>query len=356
MPHDSPLTRHIARLCLLLAATGMAVSIGLTPYAYAEGSGAQALPVGVATATVEPVERVLEQVGTLRADESVMLRPEIAGRIAVLHFREGDRVQAGQLLIELNAEEQAAALAQMETQETLERQSLVRIREMHGRKLISDQILDEAEARWKNSAAMRERDRVRLARTRIAAPFAGILGLRRVSVGDVVSPGQDLVNLEAIDQVKLDFNIPEKYAGRVEPGLKLAVGVDAWPAKTFQGSVVAIDPRVDEATRTLRLRARLPNPGQALKPGMFARIRLSLGAPADTVFVPEQAVFSQGSQTWLYRIDQGKAWATQVKTGMRRPGSVEILEGLHGGEPVVVEGLQKLRDGMAVETRDRPGS
>lgn len=353
---SSPHVGRWARRSLLCAGLAIVGLRGPAQESYAAEAGPMGVPVVIAEARLEPVERALEAVGSVRADESVILRPEIAGRIAALHFREGDRVRAGQLLIELNAEEQAAALAQMETQEALERQSLARVHEMHEKKLISEQLYDEAQARWKNATAQRERDRVRLARTRIAAPFAGVLGLRQVSVGDVVAPGQDLVNLEAIDQVKVDFNVPEKFAAQVQAGMKLDIGVDAWPSRRYEGTIQAIDPRVDEATRTLRLRARLPNPEHALKPGMFARVRLELGDQSNAVFVPEQALFSKGSQALVFRIENGKAWSTPVKTGLRRPGSVEIVEGLRGGEQVVIEGLQKLRDGMSVNVQARTDS
>jgi membrane fusion protein (multidrug efflux system) len=335
------------------------MGLGLVPAAGAAQPAASSpgvLQVSVAEARREMVEQFLDAVGSLLADESVMVRPEIVGRIQSLHFREGERVRAGQLLVELNADEQAAALAQMEAQEALERQSLARLRDMRGKKLISEQLYDEALARWKDAGAQRERERVRLARTRIVAPFAGVIGLRRVSVGDYVAPGQDLVNLEAIDAIKLDFNVPEKYAALIRAGMKLTVAVDAWPDRNFEGAVLAIDPRVDEATRTLRLRARCPNSDHALKPGMFARVRLRVGERMEAVFVPEQALQAKGSQSFVYRIEDGKASATPVKTGRRRPGSVEIVEGLQGGERVVVEGLQKVMDGMAVSITPASGS
>lgn len=308
----------------------------------------QAYPVKAVSAWRESSSAIVATVGSLMADESVVLRPEIAGRIAAFHFSEGQRVKVGDTLVELNADEQRAALAQIEAQENLERQSFKRIQAMRDRNLISQQLFDEAVARWKNAAAQLERDRVRLAKTRVVAPFSGVLGLRQVSIGDYVSPGQALINLEAIDPIKLDFKIPEKYAGQASSGLKIEAKVDAYAGRTFVGAVYAVDAKIDESTRTVKLRARLPNSDHALKPGMFARIELNLETTRDSVFVPEQAVMAKGSQAFVFLVEEGKAVMTAVKTGQRRPGSVEIVDGLAGGEWIVTDGQLKLRDGMAV--------
>jgi len=213
---------------------------------------------------------------------------------------------------------------------------------------VSQQQYDESLARLQNAQALLERDRVRLARTQLFAPFDGILGLRQVSLGDYVSPGQALVNLESVDPIKLDFKLAEKYASKVVKGLKLEVSVDAWPDRVFRGEVQAVDPRLDEATRTVKVRARLPNPDLALKPGMFARIVLDLGHLREALFVPEQAVQAKGSTSMLFRIVNGKAVLSPVKTGERRSGSVEITEGIKDGDWIVIDGQIKLRDGMPV--------
>jgi len=345
-------------LGLLLIVT-LAVAFGLhawlpssgtpvTPALSGREAGMQGMPVKAVRAWREKTATRVQAVGSLMAGESVILRPEIAGRIAAFHFSEGQKVRAGDTLVELNADEQRAALAQIEAQENLERQSFERIQAMRAKDLISQQLLDEAVARWKNARAQWDRDRVRLAKTRLLAPFSGILGLRQVSIGDYVSPGQALINLEAIDPIKLDFKIPEKYAGAVGGGLKIAISVDAYPGRSFAGEVYATDPRMDEGTRTVKLRARLPNADLALKPGMFARIDLNLGAPREAVFVPEQALVAKGSQASLFRVEGDKAVMTPVRTGERRPGSVEIVDGLTGGEWIVTDGQLKLRDGMPV--------
>jgi membrane fusion protein (multidrug efflux system) len=307
-----------------------------------------ALPVKVSQAKQEDVSSKVEAVGSLLAGESVVLRPEITGRVSAIRFQDGARVKAGEVLIELNADEQRSALAQSQAALQMEQQSFGRIRDMRAKNLASQQQYDESLARLQNAQALLERDKVRLSRTSLAAPFDGILGLRQISLGDYVSPGQPLVNLESIDPVKMDFQLPEKYAGLVMKGLKVEVGVDAWPGRTFRGEIQAIDPKLDEATRTVRARARLPNADLALKPGMFAHVILDLGRIRQGLFVPEQALEAKGSTSTVFRVVDGRAVLTVVKTGERRTGFVEITEGIKPQDWVVTDGQLKLRDGMSV--------
>ncbi len=309
---------------------------------------AMAMPVLTAPAKREKVSAKIDAVGDLMAGESVVLRPEIVGRVSSIRFEEGQKVKAGDVLIELNAEEQRSAYAQSQASLKLEEESFKRIRDVRARNLVSQQQYDESLARLENATALLERDRVRLAKTQLSAPFDGILGLRQVSLGDYVSPGQALVNLESVDPIKLDFKLAEKYASKLVKGLKLEVRVDAWPGRVFRGEIQAVDPRLDEATRTVKVRARLSNPDLALKPGMFANIVLDLGHLRDALFVPEQAVQAKGSTAMVFRVIDGKAVVTPVKTGERRTGFVEITDGIKEGDPIVIDGQIKLRDGMPV--------
>lgn len=306
-------------------------------------------PAVTATARSERVEDIAEAVGGLEAHDSVALRPEIAGRVSAVRFEEGRKVKAGEVLVELDPEEQRANLAQSEAQANLDNVSFQRIRDIRAKKLVSQQEYDEALAKLKNSEAARDRDRVRLSKTRLLAPFDGVLGLRAVSVGDYVAPGQTLVNLESLDPIRADFMLPEKYAARLKPGERVEAEVDAWPGKIFKGAVHAVDPRLDQAARAVRVRAHLPNAAGALKPGMAVRVRVRLGGERPALFVPEQAIVARGSQTSVYRAQHGKAVATPVKIGMRRPGWVEIADGLSEGEEIVVDGQIKLRDGAPIQ-------
>lgn len=311
-----------------------------------------AVGVRVARAWKERVDDEIIAVGTLAADESVILRPELAARIEAIRFTEGARVRSGDVLFVLNADEIRATLAQTEAQQVLDRQNFERVKEMRRKNLTSVQQYDEVLARLKVSDAAVERERVRLAKMVIRAPFDGIVGLRAVSIGDYVSVGQDLANLEAVDTIKLDFKIPEKFAGAVAVGLAVTVSVEAYPGRTFAGKLYAIDPRLDEATRTLRLRARLPNERLLLRPGMFARIRLGLTGTREALFVPEQAIVQKSSSAYVFRVVGDQASLVRVTTGRHHPGRVEIASGLAAGDRVVTDGQTKLRDGAAVTLLD----
>jgi membrane fusion protein (multidrug efflux system) len=190
--------------------------------------------------------------------------------------------------------------------------------------------------------------RVQLDKTRIVAPFSGIVGLRHVSVGEYITSGQALVNLEAIDPVKADFRVPERFLPAIRVGQTIRIKVDAYPDDTFEGKVYAIDPRLDVAGRSLLVRALVPNKDQRLRPGLFARVTVLLQLKEDALSVPEQAIVPQGDAQYVFKIVNGKATLTKVVIGTRREGRVEIVDGLSAGDEVVTAGQLKIRDGSAV--------
>src|SRR5690606_25032770 len=192
----------------------------------------------------------------------------------------------------------------------------------------------------------------RLDKTVITAPFEGMIGLRRVSVGDFVNIGQDIVNLEQIDPLKADFRVAEVYLGAVRPGQKIELSADAFPGETFTGEVYAIDPLIDESGRSIVLRARLPNSDDRLRPGLFVRVTLVLNEREDAIQIPEQALVPQGQDQFVFRVVDGKAELTKVTAGIRRDGMVEITEGLGPDDEVVTAGQLKIRDGAPVQPID----
>ncbi|MDG4597158.1 MAG: efflux RND transporter periplasmic adaptor subunit [Candidatus Contendobacter sp.] len=309
----------------------------------------RAAPVTRATLNVE-----VTAVGTLRADETVMIRPEIAGRVTTLHFREGQTVNAGDPLVTLDQDEYKAQLAGSSAQVGLEESSYRRLQDLQRKNLTSQQNLDESKARLDAARAQQELNRVRLERTVIRAPFAGTVGLRLVSPGAYVKPGDDIANLESLGSMKLDFRVPETYLARLGVGQTLTVRVDAYPDQDFEGTIYAIDPALDPETRTVLLRARLPNKGNKLRPGLFARVSLILERRENALVAPEQAIVPLGQKILVYRVVDGKAVMTPVKLGLRRPGQVEILEGLNAGDLVVTDGQLKIRDGAAVTVQPPP--
>ena len=314
------------------------------------------VPVRVAPVTHTTFNVEVTAVGTLRADEAVVVRPEIAGRIATLHFREGQTVRQGEALVTLDQDEYKAQLASSAAQLALEESSFRRLQDLDRNKLTSQQNLDEARARLDAARAQHELGRVRLDKTVIRAPFDGTVGLRVVSPGAYVKAGDDIARLESLGSMKLDFRVPETYLGRLASGQTLTVRVDAWPDQPFEGTIYAIEPGVDEETRTVLLRARLPNKGNKLRPGLFARVHLVLERRDNSLVVPEQALVPVGQHTFVYRVVDGKVAMVRVTAGLRRPGQVEMVEGVNIGDVIVTDGQLKLREGAAVTVVPPPGA
>ncbi|HEX9180258.1 MAG TPA: efflux RND transporter periplasmic adaptor subunit [Burkholderiales bacterium] len=306
------------------------------------------MPVKVAPVKVGTVNVEISAVGTLLAEEAVMIRPEIAGRVTAIHFQEGQPVAAGAKLVTLEGSEFQAQLAASNAEATLNRSRHDRAKDLYAKGFISSQALDDARGNLDKSLAQQREIQVRLAKTEIRAPFAGVAGLRQVSPGAYVSAGQDIARLENIATIKADFRMPELYLGKLKAGQEVSVRVDTYADEHFAGRIFAIEPVVDEQTRTVLVRARVPNANGKLRPGMFARIGVPLERRENAMVVPEQAVVPRGKDTFVFRVVDGKAALTKVQIGHRTPGEVEIVQGLKPGETVVTEGQIKLQDGLPV--------
>jgi membrane fusion protein (multidrug efflux system) len=301
----------------------------------------------VQVATVS-LPQTITAVGSLRSDESVTLRPEVAGRISAITFREGQPVAKSAPLVQLDPAVPQAEVQQARANLTLARTKYDRAVDLARSNFISSQAKDEADNNLKIAEATLQLTEAKLAKMEIRAPFSGIIGLRSVSVGDYVKEGADLVNLESIDPLKVDFRVPEVYMRQVQVGQALQVQLDALPGKTFEGKVFAVNPLVDAAGRAVVIRAMVRNPDTSLRPGMFARVRLITRDAKDALVVPEQALVPQGDQQFVYRIVDGKAIRTKVEVGQRRDARVEVLAGVTGDDTVVTAGQLKLRDGVPV--------
>lgn len=360
------MSRTVAAVALvigiLIAATGgywygtrHAGPGGVAP-APAQGAAAKAGPAASTPAvTVEaakvvtaPMPQIITAVGSLRSDESITLRPETAGRISAITFKEGQRVAKGTPLVRLDPAIQEAELAQARANLTLAKAKFDRAVDLANRNYISGQAKDEAENNFKVAKASVQLAEARLAKTEIVAPFSGTIGLRLVSVGDYVKEGADLVNLEAIDPLKVDFRVPETYLRQVQPGQSMQISLDALPGKTYTGKVLALNPLVDAAGRSIVIRAQVANQDTTLRPGMFARVRLITNEQANALVVPEQALVPQGTEQYVFRIVDGKTARVKVEVGQRRDSLVEILRGLDEGDLVVTAGQLKVRDGTPV--------
>ena len=344
---------------LVIALCMLAVAGGAWWYFYAQAPAASgapqqaqggfAVPVETARVTVGPIERRLTAVGSLRSNESVVIRPEIAGRIAEFRFDEGERVEKGQPLVRLDDTVWRAVVDLVQGALELSQANYARALDLLQRKAGTTKARDEAFSQMRVDQAELLLAKARLDKSAISAPFDGVVGLRKVSVGDFVDVGDEIVNVEQIDPLKADFRVAESYLGAVRPGQRIELGVDAFPGQAFTGEVYAIDPLIDEAGRSILLRAKLPNPEHVLRPGLFARVTLVLNEREDAIQVPEQALVPQGQDQFVFKVEDGKAAFTKVTTGIRREGMVEILEGLAPDDEVVTAGQLKIRDGADVQ-------
>jgi membrane fusion protein, multidrug efflux system len=347
------------RIFLAPATLALAV-VGALLFAPSERAGGQQAPAGPPPVTVEAVaveqEEVAEEivvVGSLASNESVIVRPEIAGRIARIAFAEGERVKRGQPLVALDASVQEAELKEAQAALGVSQRNFARAEELLKTGAGAVRMRDEALGRLEADRARVALMQARLEKMTLTAPFDGVLGLRSVSVGAYVTPGQEVVNLENIDPIKVEFRVPETSLRAVREGQKIRVQVDAFPGAAFTGEVYAIDPRIDAAGRSVAIRAKIPNPDGKLRPGLFARVTL-ITEQRRSVMAPETAIVPRGSDQFVYRVVDGRAVLTKVRVGVRRDGKVELREGVRPGETVVSAGQMKLRDGAPVTVARPP--
>lgn len=319
-----------------------------TPAPAAAAAPKPALPVKAEAVKLTNVSDDVTAVGSLLAEESVVIRPELDGRITGLHFQEGQAVAAGARLVSLDSSEYEAQLAAVRADLKTEEQRLVRTRELQQQNFISKDALEVQVGNVDRLRARQAEAQSKLDKAIIRAPFAGTVGLRMVSPGAYVKAGQDIVRMESIGSLKVDFRIPETFLSKVKSNQEIVVNVDAYPHENFNGRVYAVEPMVDERTRTVAMRARIPNKSNKLKPGMFVRVAVTLENRPNALTVPEEAIWPQGKDSFVFKVIDGKAALTKIEIGNRQPGRVEIIKGLAANDVVVTEGQIKLRDGAPV--------
>jgi membrane fusion protein (multidrug efflux system) len=329
-------------------APGAAGKPGDVKSAAAGGDKPKGLPVKAVQVTMGEMLQEVTAVGSLIADESIMIRPEIDGRLVGIHFEEGQTVAKGSRLVTLDPAELQAQLAQAQAQARTELQRYERAKELMAQEFVSREAVDLARNNLDRAEAQRREAEARLSKTDIRAPFAGTVGLRSVSPGAYVKKGDDIARLENIGAIKVDFRVPEGYASKLRPGQEIAVRLDAFPGESFTGRIFAVEPVVDERTRTIVLRGRIRNDGLKLKPGMFVRVVLVTEKRQNAITVPEQAIWPIGQDNFVYVVQDGKAVQTKIAITSRRPGNVEIGSGLSAGDIVITEGQMKIRDGAPV--------
>jgi membrane fusion protein (multidrug efflux system) len=319
------------------------------PKAGEERQGKRGAPVEVGLARKGVATDDLWSVGSLRSDESVQISAEVAGRISEILFKEGEEVKAGDVLLKLDDALANADLTDVRARLVLAQSNYERAQTLSRSGSGTERVLDESTAALETARAAVQLAETRLAKLTITAPFPGRVGLRTLSIGAYAVPGTPIVNLEKIDQLKLDFRVPETVLTQVSSDQEVEATVDAHPGRKFAGKVYAIDPQVDVNGRSLRIRARIDNADLALRPGLFARVIIKGLEERDVVRVPESAVVPRGDDKLVYTIVGGKAKENKVSVGRRRAGEVEILQGIDAGTQVVISGQMNLKDGTPVE-------
>ena len=334
----------------------------------ASGPAGQAGPGGGGPVLVEAgkvsrmrLESDTTAVGSLRSNQGVMMRPEVSGRIVKLGFADGQRVQRGQLLVQLDDTLQQAQLRQAEAQASIARTNLQRSRELLAQNFVSQSAVDQNAAALEVAAAQVALAQAQLVRMRVLAPFDGVAGLRSVNIGDYVKDGAELVNIEDNSSVWVDFRLPERYLGQIKAGQAVDLVIDAVPGPTYQARVVALDSQLDANGRSVLVRARLANADGKLRSGMFARARVVFSVRQAALVVPEEALAPQGDQQFIIKLVAGGPGSQGLVTqrvpaviGQRANGKVELLAGVAEGDAVVLAGQARLMraDGLAVRVVD----
>ena len=308
----------------------------------------RAVTVEVVPARRGTVTLSVEAVGTARANEAVTITPKMAAIVERIGFTEGQWVVAGDVLVELDANELKANLEEKRAVRDEARKLYDRARSLLKNRNVSQSRVDTLFAALQATEARVRADEARLGEYVIRAPFAGRLGLRRVSVGALVTPGTMITTLDDTSRIKVDFRVPATALAHVRPGLAIEARSASYPDRAFAGEVVTIDSRIDPVTRAIELRAHFANADGRLKPGMFLIAALSLATRDDAVLIPEEAVVASGNDHFVFTVVDGKAVKKSVTLGQRLEGEVEVLAGLIAGDTVVRGGIQKVRDGVAV--------
>jgi membrane fusion protein (multidrug efflux system) len=314
------------------------------------GGGKAAVPVEALVIKPQLLRNTIFATGTLLANEEVELRPEISGRVTGVFFEEGKRVKKGELLLKINDRELEAELKSKEVEEKQAADEESRKRKLYDIKVISQQEYDNVLNSLKIVQAEKEAIEAQLAETEITAPFDGFIGLRYVSEGGYISPDVLLATMQEIDPMKVEFSIPEKYAGQIKNGTGILVRVGDSPER-HKGVIYAIESKIDLDTRTIKSRARIPNPEEKLIPGSFAGIEITLEELPDAVVIPSEAVVPEISGEKVYICKNGKAKYVSVKTGIRTEREVEITQGLTAGDTLIVTGLLQLADDKDIEIK-----
>lgn len=355
------LTDYVTRQTITIAALVLAALIGGAWYFLGDSKSsapaaadAQGAGRSVAVVAAQPVKKrfahEVEALGTVRANESVDITAKIADRVAAIHFKEGQQVAKGAVLIELDSDEAKADLAAAQAAETDSRSQFKRSRELFQTRALSESQLEQLQATLLANEARVAAARSRLNDRTITAPFSGRVGLRNVSLGGLVNPGAVITTLDDLSVVKLDFAVPEVFLATLKPGLTVAARSNAYPDTTFDGRVASVDTRVDPTTRSVAIRALIDNRDGRLRPGMFMTVKL-VRSEGEALMLPEQAIVPENDRHFVFVVADGHAQKREITIGRRRPGEVEVLQGLTPEDSVILDGTLNVRDGSPVRVQ-----
>jgi membrane fusion protein (multidrug efflux system) len=354
------IVKIIIRLTLIAGVIGILWSgVGaLIAKKEADRAAFAAVPPPLSAVSVEPAmlevwQRYLPAVGSFTAAQDVMVTNEVEGKIVAIHFSSGQKIQQGDVLIQLDTSVDTAELQALAADEHLNNLQYERTKRLVADNTVSKSEFDIAAARRDEAAAMTRAKDAAVRKKTIRAPFSGILGIRRIDVGEYLDSGSEIVSLQSIDPIYLDFGTPERFIGEVSLGLSVTATVQGYPNEKFHGKITAFEPGIDRATRNLRMRAKFSNQNNRLRSGMFAEILSTLPRTDSVITIPETAVAytPYGNSVYVVEDNDGvlRANRRQIETGQARDGRVAVTQGLAENESVVSVGHNKLRNGMPVQ-------
>jgi membrane fusion protein (multidrug efflux system) len=341
---------------LVLAGAAAWLILGGEEQSGGRGFGGRAVTVGVMPVETRTFNDIVEALGSARASESVVVTSSVSDMVQKIHFEDGQRVNKGDLLVELVSVEEGAQLREAEANVLESQQQFIRIQELVDRGSSSGAALDAQQRSVDEAQSRLDALKARLADRQIRAPFAGVLGLRQISEGSLISPSTVITTLDAIDIINFDFSVPEKFLATLGAGQPVQATVEAYPGRVFDAKVKSVDSRVDQATRSVIVRAEMENSDNAIIPGMLVAVKV-VSREWQGLSIPEEAVVPTGGRNFVFVVSGEESIRKEVELGIRRPGYVEVLSGLSEGEQVVTEGTMRLgRSGIKVRVLDREGA